>query len=132
MDDFLLLASDRREARERLEAVRTFLRDRLRLRLNPRRIIVTPIDEPCDLVGYVHHADGRSRVRRRSVRRLWRRLPALQRRVDAGEMDREAARASVASWLGLAKHADAFRLSRSIFRRRDVDNVGKRLLLKSL
>jgi hypothetical protein len=132
MDDFLLLVSDRREARERLAAVRNFLRDRLRFALNPRRIIVTPLDEPCDLVGYVHHAGGRSRVRRRSVRRLWRRLPVLQRRLAAGRIDRETARASVASWLGLAKHADTFRLSRSIFRERDVDNVGKLLLSKSL
>jgi len=132
MDDFLLLASDRTEARERLAAVRIFLSEHLRLALNPRRIIVAPIDEPCDLVGYVHHSGGRSRVRRRSVRRLWRRLPVLQHRVDAGKMDRETARASVASWLGLAKHAATFRLSRSIFRQRDVDNVGKRLLLKSL
>jgi hypothetical protein len=97
-----------------------------------RRVIVAPIDEPCDLLGYVHQGDGRIRVRRRSVRRLWRRLPALQRRLAAGEIDPATARASVASWFGLAKHADAFRLSKSIFTRRDVDNAGKRLLVQVL
>jgi hypothetical protein len=40
--------------------------------------------------------------------------------------------ASLASWLGLAKHADAFRLSTSLFRRRDVENLGKRLLVKAV
>jgi hypothetical protein len=132
MDDFLLLAADRRQARARLEAVRTFLRERLRLELNRRRVVVAPVGEPCDLLGYLHHGDGRVRVRRRSVRRLWRRLRALERRLAAGEIDPAMARASVASWFGLAKHADAFRLSRSIFMRRDVDNVGKRLLVRSL
>jgi hypothetical protein len=39
-------------------------------------------------------------------------------------------RGSVASWHGLAKHADAFRLSRSIFNARDVRNIGKRLLVQ--
>ena len=112
--------------------MRAFLTERLRLELNPRRVIVAPIGEPCDLLGWVHHADGRSRVRRRSVRRLWRRLPALERRVAAGEIDSDRARASVASWFGLAKHANAFRLSKSIFTQRDVDNVGKRLLVRSL
>ena len=131
MDDFLLLVSDNREARDRLARVRAFVGERLRLELNPRRLILAPLSEPCDLLGYVHYGDGRSRVRRRSVRRLWRRLPALERRAAAGEIDRAAARASVASWFGLAKHADAFRLSRSIFAQRDVENIGKRLLLKS-
>ena len=132
MDDFVLLASDRPEARDRLDQVRAFLTEQLRLELNPRRVVLAPIDEPCDLLGYVHHADGRTRVRRRSVRRLWRRLPALARRVAAHEIDSVMARASVASWFGLAKHADAFRLSKSLFTQRDVDNVGKRLLVQSL
>lgn len=132
MDDFLLLASDRREAQDLLDIVRAFLGERLRLELNPRRVIVAPIGEPCDLLGYVHHADGRSRVRRRSVRRLWRRLRALERLVTAHEMDANTARASVASWFGLARHADAFRLSKRIFTQRDVGNTGKRLLVQSL
>lgn len=132
MDDFLLLASDRGEARRRLASVWAFVRRRLRLELNPRRVIVAPLDEPCDLLGYVHHCSGRCRVRRRSVRRLWRRLPALQRRLSTGEIEREHARASLASWFGLARHADTFRLSRSIFTRRDVENIGKRLLVKTM
>jgi hypothetical protein len=110
--------------------VRAFLTGQLRLELNPRRVILAPVGEPCDLLGYVHHPDGRVRVRRRSVRRLWRRLPALERRVASGEIDRAMARASVASWFGLATHADAFRLSKSIFMQRDVENVGKRLLVQ--
>jgi hypothetical protein len=123
---FALLASDRGEARDRLSTVRSFLNQRLRLELNPRRVVIAP------LLGYVQLGDGRLRVRRRSVRRLWRRLPVLQRRVSAAATERETARASLASWFGLAKHAHAFRLSRSIFRQRDVDHLGKRLLVKSL
>jgi len=132
MDDFLLLAADRREARDRLGAVGAFLTEHLRLELNPRRVVVAPVSEPCDLLGYVHYADGRSRVRWRNVRRLWRRLPALARRVAGGEIGSESARASVASWFGLAKYADAFGLSVRIFTQRDVDNVGNRLLVQIL
>ncbi|MCC6766203.1 MAG: group II intron reverse transcriptase domain-containing protein [Deltaproteobacteria bacterium] len=89
MDDVLLLADDRREARDRLRAVRAFLTEVLRLELNPRRVIVAPIGEPSDLLGYVHYPGGRVRVRRRSVRRLWRRLPALERRGRTGDRCRE-------------------------------------------
>ena len=132
MDDFLLLAADRKEARNRLDAVRAFVTEHLRLELNPRRVIVAPVGEPCDLLGYVHHPGGRVRVRRRNVRRLWRRLPALARRVSAGKIDSGSARASVASWFGLAKYADAFRVSKRIVMQRDVENVGKRRLVQSL
>ena len=132
MDDFLLLTADRSEGRARLAAVRAFVRDRLRLELNARRVLLAPLECPCDLLGYVHYRDGRSRVRRRSVRRLWRRLPMLARRVAAEKITYAQAHASLASWFGLAKHADAFRLSRAIFSVRDVRNVGKRLLVRTL
>jgi len=132
MDDFLFLAADREQARGYLMVVRAFLAQCLRLELNPRRVVVAPLEQPCDLLGYVLHADGRRRVRRRSVRRLWRRLPVLADRVATGRMANAEARSSLASWFGLAKHADAFRLSGSIFRQRDVRNMAKRILVRQL
>ncbi len=57
---------------------------------------------------------------------------ALERRVMAGEIGYDSARASIASWFGLARHADAFRFSKRIFTQRDVGNAGKRLLVRSL
>jgi hypothetical protein len=54
----------------------------------------------------------------------------LVRRAASGELPWPAARSSVASWLGLAKHADAFQLSRAIFTARDVRDIGKRLLVR--
>ena len=72
------------------------------------------------------------RVRRRSVRRLWRRLAVLEERVRAERVAWASVRGSVASWCGLAKHADAFRLSRAISNARDVRNIGKCLLVRRL
>ncbi|MGH7286823.1 MAG: hypothetical protein ACREI8_02255, partial [Myxococcota bacterium] len=109
--------------------VERFLEQRMHLRLNPRRVVIAPLSEPRDFLGYVHHPGGRTRVRRRSVKRLWRRLLPLEARVEEGELAWRSARASLASWQGLARHADAFRLSREIFGRRDVRNLGKRLLV---
>jgi retron-type reverse transcriptase len=132
MDDFILLLDGRGEARARLAEIESFLSGRLRLRLNPRRIVLAPVSCPRDFLGYVQHPDGRTRVRRRSVRRLWRRLALLDARLERKELAWTSVRASLASWHGLAKHADAFRLSREIFGRRDVRNLGKRLLVRSL
>lgn len=132
MDDFILLLDGPHEARVRLAEIEGFLRTRLHLRLNPRRVIVAPVACAQDVLGYVHYPDGRTRIRRRNVRRLWRRLPALGEDLAAGRIPWASVRASVASWLGLAGHADAFRLSRAIFSARDVRNIGKRLLVRRL
>jgi RNA-directed DNA polymerase len=79
MDDFLLLLDGRAAARAHLAAIEVFVRDQLRLRLNPRRVVLAPAGCVRDVLGYVHHSDGRVRVRCRSVRRLWRRLPVFRR-----------------------------------------------------
>lgn len=72
------------------------------------------------------------RIRRRTVRRFWCRLAVLERQLAEDPTRWPSARASVASWFGLARHADAYRLSRSILARRDVGNAGKRLLVRAL
>jgi len=48
----------------------------------------------------------------------------------AGPRDPGPRGQSIASWLGLARHARAFRLSRSLFLAHDVRHIGKRLLLR--
>jgi len=126
MDDFVLLGPDRVAAWEHHAAIEEFLRDRLRLALKVRRTVVAPLDRPHDVLGYVHRAGGALRVRRRSVQRLWRRLGALE------HAEWSAVRSSIASWFGLARHADAFMLTRELFARRDVRHVGKRLLVRSV
>jgi hypothetical protein len=87
---------------------------------------VAPLDRPHGVLGYVHRAGGALRVRRRSVHRLWRRLGGLE------HAEWPAVRSSIASFVGLACHADAFTRTRDLFTRRDVRNVGKRLPVLSL
>jgi len=132
MDDFILLLDDRDQARQCLTEIESFLGKCLRLDLNPRRRIIAPLSTPCDVLGYVHHPDGRVRLRRRNVQRLRRRVASLDKSLCNGSIDWPQARSSLASWVGLAGHADAFRLSRQIFTERDVRNVGKRLVVKRL
>ncbi len=71
------------------------------------------------------------RVRRRNVVNFRRRLKRLEVGYAQGEIPLVHARQSIASWLGLAKHASAFRLSCGLFLEHDVRNTGKRLLLKT-
>jgi retron-type reverse transcriptase len=132
MDDFILLTADRAEAGQLRAQIAAFLEVEVLLGFNPRRVVIAPIGCPRDVLGYVRHGDGRMRIRRRSARRLWSRLKALPVLLEQGRVSDDFVRSSIGSWFGLAKHADAFRLSRSIFAARDVRNIGKRLLVRGL
>jgi retron-type reverse transcriptase len=131
MDDFIVLVDTGDAARGCLQAIEAFVVDRLHLQLNPRRVVIAPLACARDFLGYVHQHGRPVRVRRRSVQRLWRRLAVLDERLESEQLAWPAVRASVASWFGLAAHADAFRLSRTIFGARDVRNIGKRLLVRT-
>ena len=51
MDDFILLSPDKGQLREWLEAIEIFLRDELRLKLNPKTTILAA-KNGIDFVGY--------------------------------------------------------------------------------
>lgn len=129
MDDVVILGEEKAELWDVLRAVERFLQERLRLSLQPQRTSVIPVAAGVDFLGYVVYPNGYKRVRRRNVVNVRRRLVRLEAGHARGEIPFAHARQSIASWLGLAKHASAFRLSRSLFLAHDVRHIGKRLLL---
>jgi RNA-directed DNA polymerase len=132
MDDFVILAEEKAELWEVLGAVEGFLLERLRLSLQWQRTSVTPVAAGVDFLGYVVFPAGHKRVRRRNVTRFRRRLVRLEAGRAQETIPFAHARQSIASWLGLARHASAFRLSRGLLLEHDVRNIGKRLLLKAM
>lgn len=95
------------------------------------RTSITPVATGVDLLGYVVYPNGYKRVRRRNVVNVRRRLARQEAGHTQGAIPFFHARQSIASWLGLARHACAFRLSRQLFLEHDVRNIGKRLLLRA-
>jgi retron-type reverse transcriptase len=130
MDDFVILSEGNNELRDALKEIKYFLTDCLRLELNTKRVSVLPIEKGIDFLGYVVFSGGYKRIRRRNVVNFRRRLKRLSIGYRKGNILYDHARASIASWLGLAKHANAFWLSRGIFLEQDVCNIGKRLMVK--
>ncbi len=130
MDDFVILGEEKSRLWDVLKEIEGFLTVRLKLQLNPKRVSVSPIEKGIDFLGYVIFPGGYKRIRRRNVVNVRRRLKRLTKKHAEGTIPYEPARASIASWLGLAKHANAFHLSRAIFSEHDVKNIGKRLLIK--
>ncbi len=58
------------------------------------------------------------------------RFPRAHKPLIGRELLSAAHRSSIASWLGLARHANAFKLSCKVFLEHDVQNIGKRLVIK--
>lgn len=130
MDDFVILGEEKARLREFLDAIREYLEDALKLQLNPKRVSVSLIEKGIDFLGYMILSGGYKRIRRRNVVNFRRRLKRLSIGYSEGTVLYKHTRSSIASWLGLAKHANAFRLSRAIFLEEDVCNIGKRLMVK--
>lgn len=132
MDDFVILSEGKDELRDVLKEIKYFLTDCLRLELNTKRVSVHPIEKGIDFLGYVVFSGGYKRIRRRNIVNFRRRLKRLAIGYGEGSIPYDQAHASIASWMGLARHANAFRLSYCIFLKLDVSNIGKRLMLNSL
>ncbi|HPC15109.1 MAG TPA: reverse transcriptase/maturase family protein [Candidatus Hydrogenedentes bacterium] len=112
VDDFVVLDDDKKA----LHALIPEIEDRLSalgLALHPRKRTVFPVTEGCDFMGYriwPHHR----RVRPCNGHRFQRKLKRLARAYRAGETALGDVRASLMSWIGHARHADAWGLRRAL------------------
>lgn len=109
VDDFLLFADSREQARAWGSACREYLR-RLHLEIHPNKYRLCRTDrEGADFCGFVCYWSGRIKVRGASVRRYVKRLRLLQKHGLHQEVH-----ASVRSWVGHVSHADSWRLRTAI------------------
>jgi hypothetical protein len=121
-DDFVLLAPEREQLLDWRERIAAYLREHLRLELNPTRQRLRPVGDGVDFLGYIVRVDYRL-VRRRVVNHLQERLRDYQTRLvverptyrryrfDQALLD--PLHATLASYLGYFQQADTYRLRRT-------------------
>lgn len=112
-DDFLVVDSSEAELRRILPAVRAFLRERLALELHPDKVEIRRYSKGVDFLGYVAFPYFRL-MRKRTERRMMRKLHHVIAHYTAGVFDEKRAEASLLSYLGMLSHADAYRLSEKL------------------
>lgn len=108
MDDFIILNPDKEKLRYWLAEIERFLRDELRLELNPKTTILAA-KNGIDFVGYKHRATHR-KVRPDSVKRIKKTIKKYER----GKITKEQLQKSIQSWTGHAGHADNYNLQKKI------------------
>lgn len=112
-DDFVVVASRRNELDSLLPGMQTFLRERLRLELHPRKVSIRTYRQGVDFLGYVlrpHHRVLRTKTKRRMYRMI--RVRADEARM--GLRSEESVERSLQSYCGVLSHADGFGLTQRI------------------
>ncbi len=112
-DDLLVLSHDKRWLENLISEISDFLGERLLLELHPKKVIVRPLHQGIDFLGYVtlpEHQVLRTKTKRRMQRKLSQRLDSY----FTGEIDSESMNQTLQSYLGILSHADAFDLGQHI------------------
>lgn len=113
MDDFILLGLDKTELNTIQVEIGRYLHENLRLELN-RKTSIFPEARGVDFLGYRIWRTHRL-LRKSSAKRMRRKMRVFSERSASGDILPEEVRASIASWLGHAKHANTYSLRKKIF-----------------
>lgn len=100
-DDFVFLSRDEKWLESLISPVADFLQSRLRLSLHPQKVYIKTLSSGVDFLGWVHFADHRV-LRTTTKKRMFKKI-----RISPKP-------ASIASYLGLLKHGNAYKLKRQL------------------
>lgn len=112
MDDFCLIHASKKYLTYLKYEIEKFINEQLALNLN-RKTSIFPIAQGVDFLGYRTWITHRL-IRKRSIKRMRRKLKAMWLKYKAGQIDIGRINASVMSWVAHCKHADTYRLRRKV------------------
>lgn len=107
-DDFLFFGNDKDEMKMIADKAERFCNETLDLRLSKKTLFHTY--QGVDFVGYRHFRSGKVLVRKRTARRIMRKLKRLPGKMKAGRIRKEKARSIVASADGWLCHANTYNM----------------------
>lgn len=104
-DDFVIISSKRTDLEQHLKPITSFLNDRLKLCLHPKKIILRKLDWGIDFLGYIvlpHYLLPRTKTKQRVFEKL-------KAKVGSDNFEQ-----SLQSYLGYLKHANTFYLTEDL------------------
>jgi len=103
-DDFVLLSRDRSELERVLPLIRDFLLQDLGLDLHPTKVFFRKWHQGVDFLGYGHFPHYRV-LRTKTKKRMIRKLRNQREEFEAGAVDEDGLRQTIASYLGVLSHS---------------------------
>ena len=111
-DDFVIFSNDKETLKQVKQAVIDYL-DIIRLKVHPNKTRVFRVNDGVDFLGY-RIWPGYSKVRKSRVKSYRRRIRRMEDAYSRGELTLERVTASVRSWLGHVRHANAKGLQKEV------------------
>lgn len=112
MDDIIILHHDKKVLERIKRTIADFLGDKLNLQLN-RKTCIRPTSMGIEFVGFRVWSTHR-KLRRKTAKKLRKRLQYLFHAYKVGEIDKETLERSVASYRGILKHFNSYGLRRKL------------------
>lgn len=112
-DDFVVVSSSESELITLLPKIQSFLRDRLRLELHPKKVTICQPHQGIDFLGYVirpHSRILRTKTKQRMLKKLARQTEAC----NAEIISAKSLRQTMNSYLGILTHANGHGLSEKV------------------
>jgi retron-type reverse transcriptase len=106
-DDFCLFDNDKTKLKICRDKIGEFITNKLDLRFS--KCDIFPVSQGVDFLGY-RHFDNYLLVRKRTAKRVVKRLAALPKRYERGDITKEQYRSSIASTYGWLKRANTYNL----------------------
>ena len=103
-DDFVILDQDRHKLEMIRAEITKFLGEKLRLMLHPDKVFIKTVASGVDFLGWVHFPKHRV-LRTATKRRMFRNIAVKTALNDPDKLE-----ATVASYRGMLKHGDAYKL----------------------
>lgn len=124
MDDIIILHRDKKYLEAVKQDITAFLGENLNLQLN-KKTCIRPVSMGIEFVGFRVWSTHR-KLRKKTAKKLKRRLRYMFRAYTVGEIDKETLDRSVASYRGILKHFDSYGLRKSLNEMYQKEVSGKR------
>lgn len=112
-DDFVVVSHDREYLVSLISDISKFLNEQLRLGIHPKKITIRKYTHGVDFLGYVAFPNY-MRVRKRTMKRILRRIKEKMALYKSGSLEREKLDATLFSYLGVLSHANTYRFSEKL------------------
>jgi len=101
-DDFVLFSDNKKRLEDKIEPIKYFLKNKLKLEIHEDKIQIKTLSSGVDFLGWVHFSDHRV-LRTKTKKRMFKRMAASPFPETTN------------SYLGLLGHGDAYKLEKRIF-----------------
>ena len=113
MDDIVILTKNKKQAKEVLEKIRKFLKEKLQLELNSKTQIFKS-KQGVNFCGYKIN-EYRMKIRDKGKRKLKDKVKILKEKTKKGQITSKEAHKYLSGHLGYIKYADVYNLKKKLF-----------------